>query len=114
MHPYLDQSKVMAACKANGVSVTAYSPIVRGKAVDDLVLQKIGRAHKKSVAQVCLRFLVQQGVIVIPRTSKVERLSENSEIFGFELSPAEMAEIHGLAKPDGRMISPSWAPVWDA
>jgi diketogulonate reductase-like aldo/keto reductase len=114
MHPYLDQSKVMAACKANGVSVTAYSPIVRGKAGDDPVLQKIGRAHKKSVAQVCLRFLVQQGVVVIPRTSKVERLSENSEIFGFELSPAEMAEIHGLAKPDGRMISPSWAPVWDA
>jgi diketogulonate reductase-like aldo/keto reductase len=114
MHPYLDQSKVLAACKANGISVTAYSPIVRGKAGDDPVLQKIGRAHKKSVAQVCLRFLVQQGIIVIPRTSKVERLSENSEIFGFELSPAEMAEIRGLAKPDGRMISPSWAPEWDA
>jgi 2,5-diketo-D-gluconate reductase B len=113
MHPYLDQSKVLAACKANGISVTAYSPIVRGKAGDDPVLQKIGRAHKKSVAQVCLRFLVQQGVIVIPRTSKVERLSENSEIFGFELSPAEMTEIQSLAKPDGRMISPSWAPEWD-
>jgi 2,5-diketo-D-gluconate reductase B len=114
LHPYLDQSKVIAACKANGISVTAYSPIVRGKAGDDPVLLKIGRAHKKSVAQVCLRFLVQQGVVVIPRTSKVERLSENSEIFDFELSPAEMAEIQGLAKPDGRMISPSWAPSWDA
>ncbi len=113
MHPYLDQSKVLAACKANGIAVTAYSPIVRGKAGDDPVLAKIGRAHKKSVAQVCLRFLVQQGVVVIPRTSKVERLSENSEIFDFELSPAEMAEIRSLSRPDGRMISPSWAPNWD-
>lgn len=113
MHPYLDQSKVMAACKANGISVTAYSPIVRGRAGDDPVLIKIGKAHKKSAAQVCLRFLVQQGVIVIPRTSKVERLSENSEIFDFELSPAEMKEIHGLAKPDGRVVNPSWAPEWD-
>jgi 2,5-diketo-D-gluconate reductase B len=113
MHPYLDQSKVLAACKANGISVTAYSPIVRGKAGDDPVLQKVGRAHKKSAAQVCLRFLLQQEIIAIPRTSKVERLSENSEVFDFELSPAEIAEIRGLAKPDGRMISPSWAPEWD-
>ena len=113
MHPYLDQSKVIAACAAKGISVTAYSPIVRGKAGDDPVLAKIGKAHKKSVAQVCLRFLVQQGVVAIPRTSKVERLSENSEIFDFELTGAEMAAIHALARPDGRMISPSWAPGWD-
>lgn len=113
LHPYLDQSKVIAACKANGISVTAYSPIVRGKAGDDPVLAKIGRAHRKSVAQVCLRFLAQQGMIAIPRTSKVERLTENSEIFNFELSPAEMLEIRGLARPDGRMVNPSWAPEWD-
>jgi 2,5-diketo-D-gluconate reductase B len=113
LHPYLDQSKVIAACKANGISVTAYSPIVRGNAGEDPVLTKIGKAHRKSVAQVCLRFLVQQGIIAIPRTSKVERLSENSEIFDFELSPAEMSEIQGLARPGGRMVSPSWAPEWD-
>jgi len=113
MHPYLDQSKVIASCRANGISVTAYSPIVRGKAGDDPVLTKIGRVHSKSAAQICLRFLVQQGVIAIPRTSKIERLTENSEIFDFALSPAEMAEIHGLARPDGRLVSPSWAPEWD-
>ena len=113
LHPYLDQSKVIAACKEKGMSVTAYSPIVRGKAGDDPVLTKIGNAHKKSVAQVCLRFLVQQGFVAIPRTSKVERLSENSDVFDFELTPAEMSEIHGLTKPDGRMVSPSWAPDWD-
>lgn len=113
LHPFLDQSKVIAACKANGISVTAYSPIVRGRAGDDPVLAKIGRAHRKSVAQVCLRYLVQRGVIAIPRTSKLERLSENAEIFDFELSGAELEEIRSLAKPDGRLVSPSWAPVWD-
>ncbi len=113
LHPYLDQSQVIAACKARGISVTAYSPIARGKAGGDPVLAKIGRAHKKSEAQVCLRFLAQQGIVAIPRTSKVERLAENSEIFDFELTAAEMDEIRKLARPDGRMVRPAWAPEWD-
>lgn len=113
MHPYLDQSKVIAACKARGISLTAYSPIVRGKAKGDPVLAKIGRTYGKTEAQVCLRFLTQQGIVAIPRTSKLERLSENSEIFDFALTPAEMVEIRGLARPDGRMVKPSWAPEWD-
>jgi 2,5-diketo-D-gluconate reductase B len=113
LHPFLDQSKVIEACKANGIAVTAYLPIARGKGAGDPVLEKIGRAHRKSEAQICLRYLVQQGIVAIPRTSKVERLSENAEIFDFELSPAEIAEIQGLAKSAGRMVSPSWAPAWD-
>lgn len=113
MHPYIDQSKVIEACKARGIAVTAYSPIARGKGGGDPVLKMVGDAHRKSEAQVCLRFLVQQGIIAIPRTSKLERLTENSEIFDFELSPAEMATVRGLAKSGGRLVSPSWAPVWD-
>jgi len=113
LHPYLDQSKVIAACKANGIAVTAYSPIARGKAGGDPVLAKIGGAHTKSEAQVCLRYLVQQGIVAIPRTSKLERLTENSAIFDFELSASETQEIRGLARPDGRLVSPSWAPEWD-
>jgi 2,5-diketo-D-gluconate reductase B len=112
-HPYLDQSRVIAACKRHGMAVTAYSPIAKGAATRDKTLAKIGRAHKKSAAQVCLRYLVQQGIVVIPRTSRVERLSENAEIFDFELSTAEMAAIRALANPKGRTISPSWAPAWD-
>jgi 2,5-diketo-D-gluconate reductase B len=112
-HPYLDQSKVIAACKRHGLAVTAYSPIAKGAATRDKTLAKIGRTHKKSAAQVCLRYLVQQGIVVIPRTSKLERLSENAEIFDFELSAAETAAIRELANPKGRTISPSWAPAWD-
>ena len=114
-HPFLDQSKVIAACRRHDMAVVAYSPIARGNARDDELLQRIGAAHKKTAAQVCLRFLVQQNIVVIPRTSKVERLSENAAIFDFALSEDEMAQIAGLARPGGRLID--WAfsgrPQWD-
>lgn len=113
MHVYLDQSKVAAECKRQGMSVTAYSPIVKGAAATDKMLQDIGARHKKSAAQISLCFLVQQGIVVIPRTSKPERLSENATIFDFELTDAEMKAIRALADPNGRRIKPSWSPDWD-
>jgi diketogulonate reductase-like aldo/keto reductase len=112
-HPYLDQSKVIAACRAHGLAVTAYSPLARGRVVGDEVLGKIAAAHARTESQVALRWLVQQGAVVVPRSSKVERLAANSAIFDFELSAAEMAEIAGLAHPRGRMVTASWAPRWD-
>jgi len=60
-----------------------------------------------------LRWLVQKGAIVIPRTSKVERLTENLSIFDFELSPQDMNEVDALAKPAGRVVNVGWAPNWD-
>jgi 2,5-diketo-D-gluconate reductase B len=112
-HPYIDQTKVVAACGRHGLSVTAYCPLARGKVPSDNVLARIGKAHGKSASQVSLRYLVQQGEIVIPRTSKRERLKENLEIFDFMLSDAEMAEIGELKRPDGRLVSPPHAPKWD-
>jgi 2,5-diketo-D-gluconate reductase B len=101
-HPYIDQSAVIEACRRHGLSVTAYSPIARGRAADDDTLQAIGLRHRKSAGQVCLRFLIQEGAIVIPRTSKPERLAENMAIFDFELAPVEMDEIRRLAiRADG-------------
>ena len=114
-HPFLDQSKVVAACRRHGMAVVVYSPIARGEAKNDAVLTRIGRAYKKSAAQVCLRFLVQQQIAVIPRTSKLDRLVENAAIFDFALSDAEMAEIRALARDDGRVVNYSYAgaPNWD-
>jgi diketogulonate reductase-like aldo/keto reductase len=106
-HPFLDQSKVIAACRERDIAVVAYSPIARGTARDDKVLARIGAAHGKTAAQVCLRFLVQQNIVVIPRTSKLERLSENAAIFDFELSTEEMTEVAALARPGGRIVD--WA-----
>jgi 2,5-diketo-D-gluconate reductase B len=112
-HPYIDQSKVIEACRRHGLSVTAYSPIARGRAVEDDTLRTIGLRHRKSAGQVSLRFLVQQGAIVIPRTSRPERLAENFAIFDFELTPAEMQAIRNLAHPHGRIVDWSGSPDWD-
>jgi diketogulonate reductase-like aldo/keto reductase len=113
MHPYLDQSRVIAASRKHGLAVTAYSPIARGNSSGDKALARIGAQHGKSAAQVSLRYLVQQDVIVIPRTSKAERLKENLAIFDFTLSEKEVAEIKGLSRQDGRVVDPGVAPDWD-
>jgi 2,5-diketo-D-gluconate reductase B len=112
-HPYLDQTKVRAACARHGMAVVAYSPVAKGRVKSDELLAGIGKAHRKSAAQVCLRWLVQQGVCAIPRTSRLERLSENLEIFDFELSEAEMGEISAMGSRDGRLTDFGFAPKWD-
>ena len=115
VHPFIDQSKVIAACRRQGMATVAYSPVARGGVKSDKLLARIAKAHGKSAAQVSLRFLVQRGIVVIPRTSRVERLSENLAIFDFVLSEAEMAEIAGLARHDVRIVDYAYSgsPNWD-
>ena len=112
-HPFLDQSKVIAATRKAGMAVVAYSPIARGGAAGDAVLEKIGKAHGKNAAQIGLRFLVQQDIVVIPRTSRIGRLEENLALFDFALSEAEMAEVRALSQRQGRIVDWSWSPQWD-
>lgn len=115
-HPYLDQSRVIAAARAAGMSVTAYYAMADGKVPQDETLKAIGARHGKSAAQVALRWLVQQqGVIALSKTVSEARARENLAIFDFELSPEDMATVHGLAHPAGRIVSPEGlAPAWDA
>jgi 2,5-diketo-D-gluconate reductase B len=113
-HPFLDQTKVLAACRKNGLSVTAYCPIARGKVPGNELLERIGKAHGKSSAQVSLRYLIQQGIIPIPRTANPEHLAANLAVFDFALSDGEMAEIGKLKRPDGRVVNPPHAPSWDS
>lgn len=105
LHPYFDQSRTIAASRKAGLSVTAYSPIARGRVTGEAVLSRIGKVHGKTAAQICLRYLVQQDIIVIPKTSRSERLKENSAIFDFKLTPAEMKDITALASPHGNIVS---------
>jgi 2,5-diketo-D-gluconate reductase B len=115
LHPFLDQSKVIEACRRQGMAVVAYSPIARGQVKGNKVLAHIGKAHGKTAAQVSLRYLVQQGIVVIPRTSRRERLAENLAIFDFELSATEMIDIAQLAHRDGRIVDYAYSgsPQWD-
>jgi len=112
-HPHLDQTKVMEACARHGMAVVAYSPLARGRIRGDETLKAIGQAHGKTAAQVCLRRLVQQNVAAIPRTSKIERLSENIEIFDFVLSDDEMRQISAMGNAKGRLTDYAFAPKWD-
>lgn len=115
-HPYLDQSRVLAAARAAGMSVTGYFAMADGKVLAEPVLQAIAAAHGKTVAQVVLRWLVEQdGVIALSKTATPARIAENMAIFDFALTADEMAAIHALARPEGRIVSPDGlAPVWDA
>jgi 2,5-diketo-D-gluconate reductase B len=96
--------ELIAACRAQGLAVVAYSPIAEGQAKDDSVLVRIGRAYGKTAAQISLRWLVQQGIAVIPRTSRIERLAENCEILDFALSDDHMSEISVAARRRTRLI----------
>jgi 2,5-diketo-D-gluconate reductase B len=112
-HPYLDQSKVREACVRYGMALVAYSPVAKGRIKSDHALQRIGERYGKTAAQICLRWLVQQGVAAIPRTSKLERLSENIEIFDFELSEEDMQQISAMGSAGGRLMDFGMAPKWD-
>lgn len=113
-HPYLDQSKVIAATRAAGMCLTVYSPMAEGKVLNEPLLKDIAAKYKKSVPQIVLRWIIQQGHVALSKTSNEARATENLAIFDFELTPQEMAAIRGLARPDGRTISPDrLAPEWD-
>ncbi|CAN7247964.1 aldo/keto reductase [Brevundimonas sp. LjRoot202] len=116
-HPYLKLAQLLETARALGSSITAWSPLAQGKIADDPTLIEIGRAHGKSAGQVTLRWLIQQDVVAIPRTTKVSRAEESFDIFDFALSAEEMDRIHALARPDGRLgdwIDPAfqWDQEW--
>jgi diketogulonate reductase-like aldo/keto reductase len=114
VHPFLNQTKVIAACRRHGMSVTAYCPLARGKVPGNDVLERIAKTHGKSSAQVSLRYLLQQGMVVIPRTAKPDHMAANLATSDFTLSEAEMAEIGRLKRAEGRVVNPPHAPQWDA
>jgi 2,5-diketo-D-gluconate reductase B len=112
-HPYLDQSRLLAAARRLGIAFIAYCPLGRGRLIGDPVLNDIARRKARSPAQVALRWLVQQGVAAIPRSSNPQRVAENVRIFDFDLSAEEMRRINSLHRPDGRVARPAMSPVWD-
>jgi len=113
-HPYLDQTKVLAACRKHGLAFVAYCPLGRGRLFDDKVLNEIAASRGRTVAQVVLRWLMQQGVAAIPRSSNPGRIAANLDVFDFALSDAEMGRITALKRPDGRIADPKGrVPPWD-
>ena len=113
-HPFLDQTTMKAALKSRGMATIAYCPIALGAVVGNPEIEAIATAHARSAAEVTLRWLIQQGVVAIPKTSKIERLEENLDIFDFALTDAEMARMSALTRPGSRLINePQWVAEWD-
>jgi 2,5-diketo-D-gluconate reductase B len=98
--------------KSSVLPVTAYSPLARGAVVGDPVLEEIGKAHGITGEQIALAFLMAKGHIVIPSSSKKDRIILNFEARKITLTPAEIKRIEGLEK-GMRLVNGDWCPVWD-
>ncbi len=114
-HPYLDQTRLLAALRQRGMLLTGYCPLGRGRLISDPVIGEIARRKGKTVAQIALRWAVQHGTVApIPRSSNPRRIAENLAVFDFTLSDDEMARIAALRRRDGRIADPAGrAPAWD-
>ena len=106
-HPYLDQTKLLAAARRHKLAFIAYCPLGRGKLIDDPVLNDIAKARGRTFAQIALRWLIQQNVAPIPFSSNPKRIVDNFNVFDFELSDDEMARISVLKRADGRVANPA-------
>ncbi|MEZ0482188.1 aldo/keto reductase [Planococcus sp. SSTMD024] len=98
-HPYLAQNELKEFCAQHNIFVEAWSPLDQGgEVLQDEVIQKIAEAHKKSPAQIVLRWHLQNNTIVIPKSVTPSRIEENFKVFDFELSEEDMNQINGLDK----------------
>lgn len=95
-HPRLTQEKVREFCKQKDIQVEAWSPLMVGQLFDNEVLNEIANNHNKSIAQIILRWDIQNGVITIPKSTNEGRIIENSQIFDFELTNEEVEKINSL------------------
>lgn len=115
-HPYLNQSRLIESTLQAGLAVTGYCGMAIGRVFADPTLKEIAARHERTVAQIVLRWLVQQrGMVALSRTTRIDRLAENLAVFDFELDSADMAAIHALATADSRIVDPlGLAPRWDS
>jgi 2,5-diketo-D-gluconate reductase A len=95
-HPWLPQRELRAFGDAHGIVTEAWSPLARGRILDDSVLLGIAERHGVSTAQVVIRWHLQQGMVVIPKSATASRIRSNLDVFGFELDDADLAAIAGL------------------
>lgn len=112
-HPFLSQDRLLEAARGLDVLVTAHSPLAQGRVLEDETLLRVGARHGKTASQIALRWLIEQpGVGTIPTATTPEWRRQNWDIFGFELSAEDGAEIAALPK-DVRTVDPPFAPDWD-
>jgi 2,5-diketo-D-gluconate reductase B len=115
-HPFLDQRALLAQVEQEESSLMAYCGMAVGRVFQTPLLKDIAARHNRSVAQVVLRWLIQQPrVVALSRTESIERISDNTKVFDFALSERDMAAIGTLRAPGSRIVNPGHlAPSWDS
>lgn len=107
IHPRLTQESLRQFCSDNQIAVTSWSPLARGQLFEDQTLAAIAAQHGKTIAQVIIRWHIQNGLIVIPKSSSLDRIQENSEVADFELTLSDMAMIDALNRDERTGMDPS-------
>ncbi|KAJ5735268.1 uncharacterized protein N7483_000393 [Penicillium malachiteum] len=108
LHPWLDHSDITAWCHSRGIVVEAYSPLAHGERLDEPVLASIGKKYGKSPAQVMIRWSLQMGFLPLPKSKTSARIRENADVFDFELSEEDMAQLD-----TGEYAPTDWDPTVD-
>jgi diketogulonate reductase-like aldo/keto reductase len=114
-HAYLPQDRMLEALARHDMILTAYCPVARGKLLEDATVAEIAKAHGKTAAQICLRWLIQQSMVAaVPRALEEAHIVDNLDVFDFALSGEEMRRLFALRKRNLRIANPPGrAPKWD-
>jgi len=107
MHVFLQSPELVDFCKQQGIVVEAYSPLARGRRMDDPTLVAIAKKHKKTSAQIMIRWCIEMGAVTIPKSAHKDRIAENFEVFDFKLDKADLKMLKTLDQ-DFRV---SWDPT---
>ncbi len=105
-NPFLYQRELLELCREKGIVLEAYAPLVQARRMDHPVVRRVAAAHGRTPAQVLLRWCLQRGAVVIPKSVRRERIEENAGIFDFTLGAEEMAALDGLDEG----LRTSWDP----
>jgi diketogulonate reductase-like aldo/keto reductase len=106
LHPFLQHTETRAFCDKHGIVVEAYSPLTHGQRLDHPVVVDVARQAKRSPAQVLLRWGVEHGLVVLPKSTRRERIRENGALFDFELDAAQMTRLNALEEG----LATGWDP----
>ncbi len=105
-HPGLMQGEVVDYCAKHGIFIEAYSPLGTGKLLGDPALAKIAGKYGKSIAQICIRWVLQNGALPLPKSVTASRIEENTKVFDFEIAEQDMAAIDAMVDPEGLIADP--------
>ncbi|KIH53076.1 glyoxal reductase domain protein, partial [Ancylostoma duodenale] len=103
-HPWYNPVDLRSFCEESGILYTGYCPIAKGKFLDADVLQKLSSKYEKTPAQICLRWSLEHGVPVIPKSKEKYRIAENRDVFDFSLSDEDMHDLEVLQRCPKKLV----------